>query len=170
VAWGAGPDSLSDMTVAFFSGRRRRAAASLGAVSAGLLVLSACEKPTPLVTVTVGTESVHSEAACYNDGKPLKESELQGCLNDKPGKTIGVALDDRIRFGVDPEIAEKGWTLFVDGQRVEQEPYEKTYRTISASSFFAAQPGESSAETNISIVEAGNAKVYGIWNFTLKKK
>ncbi|HBF81590.1 MAG TPA: DUF2771 domain-containing protein, partial [Streptomyces sp.] len=42
------------MTVAFFSGKGRRIGVALGAVSAGLLVLSACDKPTPLATVTVG--------------------------------------------------------------------------------------------------------------------
>ncbi|MFE0201307.1 DUF2771 domain-containing protein, partial [[Kitasatospora] papulosa] len=91
------------MTVAFLSGKRRRAAAALGAVSAGLLVLSACDKPTPLATVTVGTTSVHTEAACYNDGRAIKESQIQDCLNEKAEKSITVAPDDKIRFGVDPE-------------------------------------------------------------------
>ncbi|MER6912498.1 DUF2771 domain-containing protein [Streptomyces sp. NPDC000594] len=158
------------MTVAFFSGRRRRAAAAIGAVSAGLLTLSACEKPTPLATVTVGTESVNSEAACYNDGDTIKESALQKCLNDEPGKTVKVSLDDRIRFGVDPEIAENGWMLFIGGQPAEQEPYKKTYRSIPASAFFTAQTGQAPNKTKISIVEAKNKKFIGIWTFTLEKK
>ncbi|MFI1868827.1 DUF2771 domain-containing protein [Streptomyces jumonjinensis] len=158
------------MTVAFFSGKRRRAAATIGAVSAGLLVLSACEKPTPLATVTVGSESVNSEAACYNDGKPIKESLVQDCLNKDSGKTVKVALDDKIRFGVDPEIAEHGWTLFIGGQPAEQEPYKKTYRSIPASAFFTSQTGETASKTNISIVETDGKKLIGIWLFTLEKK
>ena len=59
------------MTVPFFSGKSRRIGVALGAVSAGLLVLSACDKPTPLATVTVGDNSVHTEASCYNDGNAL---------------------------------------------------------------------------------------------------
>ncbi|MER5769854.1 DUF2771 domain-containing protein [Streptomyces sp. NPDC001985] len=159
------------MTVAIFSGRRRRAAATIGAVSAGLLVLSACEKPTPLATVTVGPESVHSEAACYNDGKAIKESLVEECLN-KTGKTIKVAMEDRIHFGVDPSVAENGWTLFIGGQQAEQEPFKKTYRTISASSFFTSQTGEAPSKTNISIVETktDSKKLLGIWQFTLEKK
>jgi hypothetical protein len=160
------------MTVAFFSGlsgKRRRAAAAIGAASAGLLVLTACEKPTPLATVTVGTESVHSEAACYNDGDPLKESEAVAC-QDKRGKTVKVAADDQIRFGVDPAIADNGWTLYIEGQPAEQEAFKKTYRTIHASAFFAAQPGQaSSTKVNISIVEAKGGKLLGIWPFTLEK-
>ncbi|MGW3730118.1 DUF2771 domain-containing protein, partial [Streptomyces sp. NPDC000851] len=38
--------------------RRRRAVAAAGAVSAGLLVLSACDKPSPMSTITVGSSSV----------------------------------------------------------------------------------------------------------------
>ncbi|MGC5530358.1 DUF2771 domain-containing protein [Streptomyces sp. SR-10] len=157
------------MTVAFFSGKGRRIGVALGAVSAGLLVLSACDKPTPLATVTVGSDSVNTEAACYNDGDPIKESLIQGCLNKKAEKSITVSMDDKVRFGVDPEIAENGWTLFINGQQAEQEPYKKTYRTIPGSAFFASQTGQPSEKTNISIVETKGKKLTGIWQFELKK-
>lgn len=158
------------MTVAFFSGKGRRIGVALGAVSAGLLVLSACDKPTPLATVTVGDNSVHTEAACYNDGDALKESEIQDCLNKKAEKTVKVAMDDKVRFGVDPEIAENGWTLFINGQQAEQEPFKKTYRTIPGSAFFASQTGEPTAdETQISVVETKGKKLTGVWQFELKK-
>ncbi|WP_418957715.1 DUF2771 domain-containing protein [Streptomyces tritici] len=158
------------MTVAFFSGSRRRAAVALGAVSAGLLVLSACDKPTPLATVTVGTDSVHTEATCYNDGKAIKESLVQGCLNKKATTSISVSGDDKIRFGVDPEIADHGWTIFLGGQQAEPEPYKKTYRTIPASAFFSAQGGEATNKTQVTIVENTGRKLTGIWQFELKKK
>jgi hypothetical protein len=158
------------MTVAFFSGKARRAGVALGAVSAGLLVLSACDKPTPLATVTVGSDSVNTEATCYNDGKAIKESQIQSCLNKKAGKTITVSADDRIRFGVDPEVAENGWTLFIGGQQAEQEPYKKTYRSIPASAFLSSQTGETSNTAQISIVETSGKKLTGIWHFELKKE
>ncbi|MEU8524521.1 MULTISPECIES: DUF2771 domain-containing protein [Streptomyces] len=158
------------MTVAFFSGKRRRAAMALGAVSAGLLVLSACDKPTPLATVTVGTDSVHTEASCYNDGEAIKESLIQGCLNKKAKTSISVSSDDKIRFGVDPEIADNGWTIFLGGQQAEPEPYTKTYRTIPASAFFSAQGGEATNKTQVTIVETTGKKLTGIWQFELKKK
>ncbi|MEW2066296.1 DUF2771 domain-containing protein [Streptomyces sp. NPDC007346] len=158
------------MTVAFFSGKGRRIGVALGAVSAGLLVLSACDKPTPLATVTVGSNSVNTEAACYNDGEAIKESLIQDCLNQKAEKTIEVSMDDKVRFGVDPEIAENGWTLFINGQQAEQEPFKKTYRTIPGSAFFASQTGEPASKTNVSIVETSGKKLTGIWQFELKKK
>lgn len=157
------------MTVAFFTGKHRRAAAAIGAVSAGLLVLSACDKPTPLATVTVGTNSVHTEAACYNDGEAIKESQIQSCLNKKAEKSITVSADDKIRFGVDPEIAENGWTIFIGGQRAEQEPYHKTYRTIPASAFFSSPTGEATSSSQVSIVETSGKKLTGIWHFKLQK-
>ncbi|MFJ2937596.1 DUF2771 domain-containing protein [Streptomyces sp. NPDC087219] len=158
------------MTVAFFSGSRRRAAVALGAVSAGLLVLSACDKPTPIATVTVGSDSIHSEAACYNDGEAIKESQIQQCLNKKAEKSITVAMDDKIRFGVDPEIADNGWTIFLGGQQAEPEPYKKTYRTIPASAFFSSQTGEATDNTQVTIVENTGKKLTGVWHFQLKKE
>ncbi|MFD7894040.1 DUF2771 domain-containing protein [Streptomyces sp. NPDC059743] len=157
------------MTVAFFSGRARRAGVVLGAVSAGLLVLAACDKPTPLATVTIGDNSVNTEAACYNDGKAIKQTEIQPCLNKKPEKTVEVSMDDQVHFGVDPTIAEHGWTLFIDGQQAEQEPYKKTYRTIPGSAFFSSQTGEPTSATQVSIVEASGKELIGIWQFEFKK-
>ncbi|MEW2081484.1 DUF2771 domain-containing protein [Streptomyces sp. NPDC005283] len=157
------------MTVAFFSGKRRRAAAALGAVSAGLLVLSACDKPTPLATVTVGTDSVHTEATCYNDGKAIKESLIQACLNKKADNVVKVSMDDKVRFGVDPEIADHGWTLFIGGQQAEQEPYKKSYRTIPGNAFFSSQTGETTNKAQVSIVETNGKKLVGIWHFQLEK-
>jgi hypothetical protein len=157
------------MTVAFFSGRPRRAGVALGAVSAGLLVLAACDKPTPLATVTVGSDSVNTEATCFNDGKAVKETDMQPCLNKKAEKTIEVAVDDKIRFGVDPEIADHGWTLFINGQPAEQEPYKKSYRTIPASAFFSSQSGAATDKAQVSVVETTGKKLTGIWHFQLKK-
>ncbi|WP_326628356.1 MULTISPECIES: DUF2771 domain-containing protein [unclassified Streptomyces] len=157
------------MTVAFFSGKGRRIGVALGAVSAGLLVLSACDKPTPLATVTVGDTSVTTEASCYNDGDALKDSQIKTCLNKKAEKSVKVAMDDKVRFGVDPEIADKGWTLFINGQQAEQEPYKRTYRSIPGSAFFSSQTGETTNKTQISIVETDGKKLTGIWHFELKK-
>ncbi|MEV4329677.1 DUF2771 domain-containing protein [Streptomyces sp. NPDC049597] len=158
------------MTVAFFSGKRRRTAAALGAVSAGLLVLSACgDKPTPLATVTVGSDSVHTEATCYNDGEALKESEVQKCLTKGTPTKIKFAVDDKVRLGVDPEIADNGWTLLFGVQPVEQEPYKKSYRTIPGNAFFSSQTGEPTTKADVNIMETKGKKVIGIYRFQFEK-
>jgi hypothetical protein len=160
------------MTVALFSGKARRTTAALGVASAGLLLLSACDKPTPRATVTVGTDSVSSEAVCYDDGaKGIPEKEMSACLNKKAPETLRIAVDDKVRFGVDPEVAENGWTLFVNGRQGEPEPYKKTYRSFPGSAFFgASQDGRPSPdELTISIVETGGKKLIGVWSFKLEK-
>ncbi|MFE0254637.1 DUF2771 domain-containing protein [Streptomyces sp. NPDC059010] len=147
--------------------RRRRAVAAAGAVSAGLLVLSACDKPTPLATVTVGTSSVHSEATCGGEGDSLKTADLAKCLKDKGIESIKVDPDDTVRFGVDPEIADEGWTILMNGQPLTDSS-TKTYRTIPGSVFFNAQYGASGDSTLVSIKE-GEQDVTGLWTFKLKK-
>ncbi|MFF8402712.1 DUF2771 domain-containing protein [Streptomyces sp. NPDC014846] len=145
--------------------RRRRAVAAAGAVSAGLLVLSACDKPTPVATVTVGRSSVSSEALCYNDGKTLDAKSLAECAK-KAGdvETIKVDTDDTVRFGVDPKIADGGWTILVNGRQFT-DTSKKTYRTIPGSAFFNAQYGTQGTTNTVSIQQGEK----GLWSFKLKK-
>ncbi|MFJ5264297.1 DUF2771 domain-containing protein [Streptomyces sp. NPDC088387] len=147
--------------------RRRRAAAAAGAVSAGLLALSACDKPTPISTITVGSNSVNAEATCYNDGDAVKSADLVKCLQDKDVKSISVDPDETVRFGVDPDIADKGWTILMNGQPLTDES-TKTYRTIPGSVFFNEQYGASGNTTTVSIKE-GETQTTGLWSFKLKK-
>ncbi|MDI3388162.1 DUF2771 domain-containing protein [Streptomyces sp. B-S-A8] len=158
------------MTSLRMTAKGRRTAAALGAVSAGLLVLSACEKPTPLATVTVNGTSVHSEAACYSDSKAISESEIKSCMQKEAEETLTVGMNDKVRFGVDPEVAEHGWTLFIGGQPAEPEPFKKTYRSVPGSVFFSSgQGGPALKKAQVSIVETDGNELRGIWHFELKK-
>jgi hypothetical protein len=161
------------MTVSFIPGKARRAGLVLGAVSAGLLVLSACDKPTPLATVTVGTDSVHTEASCYNDSDSgVAKSQLTSCLNKAPSHTISVNTDDQVRFGVDPAIADAGWTIFLNGNPAESQPSKRTYRSIPAADFFQAdqQTGQTPTHIEVAIVSTKGQAVRGVWSFELKQK
>ncbi|WP_171165191.1 DUF2771 domain-containing protein [Streptomyces sp. I05A-00742] len=151
------------MTAAFFRGRRRRAAAATGAVTFALVALSACDKPTPLTTVTVGTSEVHSQAACYDGKAGIDEKDFGDCLQGD-GKTIKATVDDNIHFGVDPKIAKKGWTIVVGSQRGLGKS-TKTYRTVPAGTILQASR---TGEVKVSIVMFGDGKTYGVWNYTLK--
>jgi hypothetical protein len=147
--------------------RRRRAVAAAGAVSAGLLVLSACEKPTPMATVTVGSSSVSEEATCGGVGDVLKNADLSKCLKETDIASISVDPDETVRFGVDPEVADKGWTILMNGQPLT-DASTKTYRTIPGSVFFNAQYGAQGNSTLVSIKE-GEKEATGLWSFKLKK-
>ncbi|MFI9171861.1 hypothetical protein [Streptomyces lincolnensis] len=152
--------------------RRRRAVAVAGAVSAGLLLLSACDKPSPRATVTVGKDSVSAEAACYDDGKDIGQEEATKCAQKKGGDTIEVPQSETLRIGVDPEIAETGWALWINGQQVTS-VYKKTYYSFQGVDLFADQQGQAAPKTlNISVVQqnkaAQSSKYEGVWNFRLE--
>ena len=147
--------------------RRRRAVAAAGAVSAGLLVLSACDKPTPMSTVTVGSSSVNAEATCGGEGKVLKTADLSKCLKNTDIETVSVDPDETVRFGVDPEVADEGWTILMNGQPLTDSS-KKTYRTIPGSVFFNAQYGAQGNSTLVSIKQ-GEKDTTALWNFKLKK-
>ncbi|MEU5439024.1 DUF2771 domain-containing protein [Streptomyces sp. NPDC020719] len=161
------------MTVAFTSGKARRAGIALGAVSAGLLVLSACDKPTPLATVTVGNTSVNAEATCRNDGKVLSDVKLTTCLsNVKTSKTIKYSPGSTLRLGVDPAVVEDGdkWVALLDGSPIT-EPSNKTYRSFPNADVFATG-GQSAAPKSkkINIIQVNdNNKPKSVWSFTLKR-
>ncbi|AWT43934.1 MULTISPECIES: DUF2771 domain-containing protein [Streptomyces] len=148
--------------------RRRRAVAAAGAVSAGLLVLSACDKPTPVSTISIGRGSVSSEAACYNDGKALDAKTLTKCATDKSDvKSIDLGQDQAIRIGVDPEIAENGWTILVNGRQFADFS-KNTYRSVPGSVFFNEQY-QTGGETNTISIQEGEKAPKGVWTFKLKK-
>ncbi|WP_432137412.1 MULTISPECIES: DUF2771 domain-containing protein [unclassified Streptomyces] len=152
--------------------RRRRAVAAAGAVSAGLLVLSACDKPTPMATITVDTSSVSEEATCGGEGEVLTDPEITECLKDKDIKSIKVDPDETVRFGVDPEMADKHWTILMNGQQLTDES-TKTYRAIPGSVFFNEQYGAQGDSTLVSIRTGDgkddSQKATGLWSFKLEK-
>ncbi|UQA93594.1 hypothetical protein [Streptomyces halobius] len=167
------------MTAALISwGKGRRAAAAIGAVSLGLITLSACEKPTPLATVTAGSTTVTSEVTpgCDGEGKVLDKKTIESCLSKKGGKTITVSPGEKVRIGVEPEVAKSGW-IVIGGGPVMREPSKETYRSFDAEALFAMQnpqTGQTSytKEVTLQIAElggdAGGPKA--MWHFTLKQK
>ncbi|MFD3698582.1 DUF2771 domain-containing protein [Streptomyces sp. NPDC058646] len=161
------------MTAPLFSGRARRSVAALGAVSAGLLLLSACDKPTPLATVTVGTSSVSAESACH-DRTELSTDKVQECLGGlKDAKTIDYTRGDTLRLGVEPEVVEDGkkWQAVLDGQPIT-EPSSNTYRSFPGADVFATGgQGEAPASKKLAIVQvAEDGKPLSVWSFNLKLK
>jgi len=160
------PQALSNRV----SARRRRALAAAGVVSAGLLVLSACDKPTPRATVTVGKNSVSAEATCYEDGDDLGRAKATKCALKKASDSIKVSQGETLRIGVDPKIADDGWALWINGQQATN-PYKKTYYSFEGVDLFADQQGQAAPKTlYVSIVQQNKAgtKFNGVWNFKLE--
>ncbi|WP_330458475.1 DUF2771 domain-containing protein [Streptomyces sp. NBC_00820] len=157
------------MTTLQSASRRRRAVAVAGAVSAGLLVLSACDKPTPVATVTVGDSSVSSEAICYNDGNGLNADSLKECAK-KAGdvKSIKLGQDETVRIGVDPKIADDGWIILVNGRQFS-DLSKQTFRTMPSGAFFSEQYGTQGNTNTITIQMGDKAPAKGLWSFKVKK-
>lgn len=149
-----------------------RRAAALGAVSLGLIALAACDKPTPLATVTVGSTSVHAEAAkgCYNDGGKISGTAFVKCLQGKPTEKITVPAGDEVRIGVDPAIADKGWIIAV-GASGKTDLLKDTYRSFSGDQFFTdPATGQTADEVTLNVIETTGKQDYlGVWQIKLVK-
>ncbi|MGW8374364.1 DUF2771 domain-containing protein [Streptomyces sp. ODS28] len=150
------------------SRRGVRTATAIGAVSLGLLALSACEKPTPMATATVNGESVSVEASCYEGGKTIPSGQVKECLGKKAEKSVKVGPGDKVRFGVDPDIAKDGWFLVSDNKTTPlPQPTKKTYHSFPGDAFFQqqsamGQPGPPKKEAQVTI---GTAT--GVWHVKL---
>ncbi|MGP4113927.1 hypothetical protein ACTWP5_23825 [Streptomyces sp. 4N509B] len=130
-----------------------------GAASLGLFALAGCEKPSPNAHFTLGSATSSPEAAadCWTEGGALSDERARQCLagtvsggvSDRPerGPSFTVRSGETFRVGVDPEIADDGWLLFVNGQPYGLEPFTGTYRSFRATDLFAvAQRNQSPNE------------------------
>ncbi|AJT65043.1 hypothetical protein [Streptomyces chattanoogensis] len=168
------------MTAALISrGKGRRTAAAIGAVSLGLLTLSACEKPTALATVTAGSSTVSAEATPGCDGgeKALDKVKFTACISKEGGKTLTVSPGEKVRIGVEPDIAKRGWLAFAgDGQGVSKT--HQTYRTLDSSQLFVKQDPQTQRTYTVDTVtlqvaeypKEGGQIPSAIFHFTLKQK
>lgn len=151
------------MTAAFFRGRRQRAAAAVGAVTFGLVALSACDKPTPLATVTVGSTTVTSEAACYEDGERLDNKALGKCLAEGSPKTIKVKPGEKVRVGVDTKLADKGWMVLSNGASLTDR-LKLSYTSLDNQNvFYDPRTRQAVPSTLLSVITSD-----GVWNFKLE--
>lgn len=163
-------DSLPVMSYAI-SRRRLRTATAIGAVSLGLFALSACEKPTPLATATVNGDTISTDATCYSDGKTIPRAEAQKCVAEKPKKSVKLGPGDKLRLGVEPDVAKTGWLVFIDGRPALPSPIKETYYSFPGDSFFQQQSQTGQTQTKksvrVSIVEADGSQFKGVWQLKL---
>jgi hypothetical protein len=158
----------------------RRAATALGAISLGLIALTACDKPTAQATVAVGSKSVTAEATskCYAKGVKLPQEIFAACLQAKPKHHITVPVGDKVHIGVDPSIAKKGWLIVQNTSLANDEVLkDKTYFTVDSAQLFHVQDpqtGQSSPvkTVTLNIVESDDtsgSNVYRVISFELKR-
>ena len=115
--------------------------------------------------MTVGDNSVHSEASCYQSGAKLSQSFLQSCLRKDGGQTVKIDAAADFHVGVDPAIAAKGWFLVVGGQATPV--MKETYRTFGGAQLFSG----STRTATVDVLQSGDGTtndVTGVWQFKLE--
>lgn len=166
------------MTSMLSPGRVRRSVRTVlavGVTTCAVLGLSGCDKPSPVATLTVGSDSVHNHDTCANDGKKLGEKQLQKCAEDAKSKSISITNSDTLRFGVDPDVAERGWeviTTVPDQQSGQQQPLRLVEYTKKTYATTQSLPLSMLADkSDVAVVERDeNGDAFNVWNFTLDKK
>jgi hypothetical protein len=128
------------------------------AVLVAVGVLTACQKPTPGVTLQSGSRVVRSSATVYvRDGKQINGSRAVKALAVHPGALVNI--------DVDRSLAKKGWSVHIttgsDGSS-----------TLNSSVFHGQQHfsfSVGSATTDVVISEQGAGTTpAGLWAFTLQ--
>lgn len=166
------------MTSMLSPGRVRRSVRTVfaaGVATCAVVGLSSCDKPNPVATLTVGSDSVHNHDTCDNEGEKLGEEQLQKCAEDAKSKSISITNSDTLRFGVDPDVAERGWEVITtapnpqSGERQPLRLVEYTKKTYATSQ---SLPLNMLADkSDVAVVERDeNGDAFNVWNFTLNKK
>ncbi len=138
----------------------------LASVAAGvvlLLGLTGCEKPTPGVTLSSGTNSVHAESTTYcRDGQSAEE---QNCVEHLDRVTqIRVKQGNRVGVDVDRSVAENGWILVLPAANQRSEVQDEHY--FSYTPDFGTSPFIDLEVRSLDRV-ANDARTTGIWKFRL---
>jgi len=118
----------------------RRVAATVAALALAPLTLVGCAKPGPSATVFSGSTSASREALCWSpdpdrppeaddclfgDASPAQLADYVAVIPVVPGATIGIS--------VDPEVAESGWSVTVNGRPLNSRLIETTYYRFALS-------------------------------------
>lgn len=146
--------------------RRTALVVSLAAVSA--LVLGACEKPAPGVTVVSGMTSAYRAALCWSfDGEPLSsqtcaQDVVTEALDGADVASIPVTPGQVIGISVDPAVASAGWYPVIGSQRLTQRPITSTYYRFTYPDLQEVPVDGVSLQ-----VVAGSEGTLGLWVFQI---
>jgi len=139
---------------------RRPARVALAAAVLSPLLLTACEKPVPGVTLYAGESSDRVEAACWShDDSALPQDVVQKC-GQAPSKLIEVHSGDTIGISVDKSVADAGWR-----PPGVQEISHETYYSLPLGQ-------ELTEEVPLDIVayDKTGEQPRGVWRFRLSNK
>ncbi len=145
--------------------RRRLLAASSALLSA--VALTACEKPTPLVTLVSGGEHTYAEANlfCFDEAETVESGE---CAERVQGLTeLRVSGGQQVGIDVGKELVERGWQATLTDPASPEDAQRTPVQDDHWFSFTAPtlQPGGRLLLTVTSLGEGEAAT--GEWQFAL---
>jgi hypothetical protein len=140
-----------------------RPLASLAAGACLLVALTGCQKPTPGVTVSSGSRSVHIESTTYcRDGQ---SAQKQDCVEhlDRLG-VIQVQQGNRVGIDVASSIANHGWYLYDADAKARSEVQDEHHFAYTPD--FSTSPIIHLEVRSLDRV-ANDAQTTGVWKFQL---
>ena len=149
---------------------RSRLVAGLSATVA-LVALTGCQKPTPLVSLVSGGNSVHTDATIYCfEGQSAQQ---QNCRTDVAAPTaLPVKVGQQVGIDVAKQLAESGWVVVLPGN--DQDPSNDQASGKQDSHYFAFTPQPSlfdngPARLEVRMLDDGrtDAPTVGNWQFVL---
>jgi hypothetical protein len=149
-----------------------------GAATASLLTLSACQQPSPIVSVVSGGKTVHDEAVsyCFDGQDPAKQPGEKGAcrFSERSAQLVRVRPGDQVGVDVAKPLADGAWVLQVTSQAPGQDGQPSQPRTseVQDSHYFSFDPAfENGAPIELQVKSLAstkpNAAVTGVWRFVL---
>jgi Protein of unknown function (DUF2771) len=147
---------------------RTRLAAGLS-VAVGLLTLTGCQKPTPIVSLVSGGASVHTDATIYCfEGQSAQQQNCRAPEGRSP-TVLEVKVGQQVGIDVDKKLAEAGWVVVLPGD--DEDPSNDQASGKQDSHYFAFTPQFESGPLRVEVrmLDEGrtDAATIGNWQFVL---
>lgn len=143
-----------------------------GAVIAGTVALTGCEKPNPGATVWSGTNSERASALCwsFDAATPINQDECAGKVKDKAQSgaelpRLSVSGGQVVGISVDPVVTDNGWIPVIGNERLSEQPITSTYWRFTYPDF-QETPAEG-LELQILALGENEGELRGLWAYTL---
>jgi hypothetical protein len=134
------------------------------------LALTGCTKPQPAITIWSGVTSLNTDPICWAGGNDTVDPSacaaeiLRGDGVD--GATLfEAAAGNTVGFSVDPEIAEAGWNILVEG--AEGQPQPITPAPLTSTYYRFTFPSTGAEGLPLQIVAGTDGQIEGIWSFRI---
>ena len=136
-----------------------------------LVALTGCQKPTPIVSLVSGSESVHSDATIYCfEGQSAQQ---QDCRTDvHPPTPLKVKVGQQVGIDVAKQVADAGWVVVLPGS--DNDTSNDQASGAQDSHYFAFTPDPSMFQNGpvrmeVRMLDDGrtDAPTKGNWQFVL---